>query len=330
MLRYEEPGGAIRDREAGARWLSPRLPSVTPERVLVCPGTQGALLAMLGTLAAPGDVICAEALTYPGLLAAAAHLRLKVTPVPMDAQGLIPDAFEEICAQRTPKALYCNPTLHNPTTATLSAERREQLVQIARDHQVPIIEDDAYGALPARPSPPLAALAPELVYHVAGLAKCLSPALRIAYLVTPEGRGTARLAGAIRATASMASPLTGAIATRWIEDGTAGAVLAAIRAETRARQEIAARILPPTFRRSDESFHLWMELSAPWTRGELAARLRSLGVGVVASDAFALGQPPEAVRLGLGAASTRDELEQTLRLMADMLEQSPAMSTIVV
>jgi DNA-binding transcriptional MocR family regulator len=330
LLRYQEPGGARRDREAGARWLSPRLPSVTPERVLVCPGTQGALLALLGALAAPGDVICAEALTYPGLLAAAAHLRLVVTPVPMDDEGLIPEAFQEICASARPKALYCNPTLHNPTTATLSRERRERLVRIARDHQVPIIEDDAYGALPVRPPPPLAALAPDLVYHIAGLAKCLSPALRVAYLVPPEGRGTARLAGAIRATASMASPLTSAIATRWIADGTADAVLEAIRAETRARQEIAARILPPTLQRSDGAFHAWMELSPPWTRGELAARLRSIGVGVVASDAFALGGAPEAVRLGLGAPSTRGELEQSLRLIADMLEQPPAMSTIVV
>jgi thiamine monophosphate kinase len=53
-------------------------------------------------------------------------------------------------------------------------------------------------------------------------------------------------------------------------------------------------------------------------------------VGVVASDAFALGGAPEAVRLGLGAPSTRGELEQSLRLIADMLEQPPAMSTIVV
>jgi DNA-binding transcriptional MocR family regulator len=330
LLRYQEPGGAWRDREAGAAWLSSRLPEVAGDRILICPGLQGALLALLGALASPGDVVCAEALTYPGFLSAAAHLRLKPLGVPTDEQGLIPEALDEICARHAPKALYCNPTLHNPTTATLSPARRRALVEVARRRQLPIIEDDAYGALAGQAPPPLAALAPDLVYHVAGLAKCLSPALRVAYLVTPESRATVRLTGAIRATASMGSPLTAAIATRWIEDGTAEAVLEAIRRETTARRAIAARILPPTFRRAPGAFHLWLELTAPWTRGEFAARLKAVGVGVVPSDAFALAQTPEAVRLGLGAPATREGLEQSLRIVADMLEQSPAMSTIVV
>jgi DNA-binding transcriptional MocR family regulator len=248
----------------------------------------------------------------------------------MDDQGLIPEAFEEICTRHKPKALYCNPTLHNPTTITLSVERRKALVLIARQHQVPIIEDDAYGALPTSGPPTLAAFAPDMVYHIAGLAKCVSPALRVAYLVTPDARAAARLTGAIRATASMGSPLTAAIATRWIKDGTADAVVDAIRKETRARQAIAARVLPPVFRGNAGAFHLWLELTPPWTRGEFVARLRSVGIGVVASDAFALSQPPEAVRLGLGAPSTHEELEQSLEIVADLLGQYPAMSTFVV
>ena len=192
LLRYQEPGGARRDREAGAIWLASRLKEISTDRILVCPGAQGALLALLGALASPGDVICAEALTYPGFRSVAAHLRLRTLAVPMDEEGLIPEAFDALCARSQPKALYCNPTLHNPTTTTLSIERRRALVRIAREHQVPIIEDDAYGALPASAPPPLAALAPDVVYHIAGLAKCLSPALRVAYLVTPDARATAK------------------------------------------------------------------------------------------------------------------------------------------
>jgi DNA-binding transcriptional MocR family regulator len=331
LLRYQEVGGARRDRAAGAGWLGLRLGAVAPERVLICAGAQGALLAIAGTLAAPGDTICTEALTYPGFLSLAARLRLRLAPIAMDAEGLDTDAFEAVCRERRPKALYCNPTIHNPTTATWTLSRRKAVIAIARRYQVPIIEDDAYGALPVAPIPPLARLAPDLVYHVAGLAKCLSPALRIAYLVVPDGRLAAQLSGALRATASMASPLTAAIATRWIEDGTADLVLAAIREETRLRQVMAVGILPRTVAEADpEGFHIWLRLTPPWTRGEFAARLRSVGIGVVASDAFACAAPPEAVRLGLGAAGNREELRQSLQIVSDLLHQSPAMSSLVV
>ncbi|MDR3529716.1 MAG: PLP-dependent aminotransferase family protein [Rhodopila sp.] len=331
LLRYQKPGGAVADRSAGGLWLGGRLPSVPIDRILVCPGAQGALLAVVGLLAAPGDTICAEALTFPGFRSIAAHMRIRLVGAPIDSQGIVPDAFEQICREHKLKALYCNPTLHNPTTSTLPLERREALVALARRYQVPIIEDDAYGALPTDPVPPLAALAPDVVYHVAGLAKCLSPALRIAYLVVPDSRTAARVAGAMRAMASMVSPLTAAIATRWIEDGTASAVVAAIRQESTARQSIASNILPSDLVVADpRGFHAWLRLPEPWTRGEFAARLRSAGIGVVGSDAFALTSPPEAVRLGLGAPVSRDELRQSLQFIADLMAGLPAMSSLVV
>ena len=331
LLRYQEAGGAGRDRSAGVQWVSPRVPDTSVDRMLVCPGTQSALLAVAGVLVAPGETICAEALTYPGFRALAAHIRIQVVGVAMDGNGIIPEAFDATCREHRPKALYCTPNLHNPTTLTLPLSRREALVAVARRHGVPIIEDDAYGALPDAPVPSLAALAPDLVYHVAGLAKCIAPALRIAYLAVPDARAAARVAGAIRATACMASPLTAAVASRWIEDGTAVAVLEAIRREARARQSIAATCLPSNLADADpQGFHVWLRLPEPWTRGEFSAHLRSAGIGVVGSDAFALTAPPEAVRLGLGAAAGRAELEQGLRFAADLLARSPALASMVV
>ncbi|MDE1150227.1 MAG: PLP-dependent aminotransferase family protein [Azospirillaceae bacterium] len=331
LMRYQEPGGSVRDRAAGVAWLSGRLPGATVERTLVCPGAQGALLATLGVLAAPGDTVLVEPLSYPGLLSLAAHLRLRCLAVPSDAAGPLPDAFRAMCGTHTPRVFYTNPTLQNPTSLTIPLARRQALADIARAQGVMIVEDDAYGALPRQPVPPFAALAPDIVYHIAGLAKCLAPALRIAYLVAPDTRAAARLAGSLRATAAMASPLTAALATRWIEDGTAHRVLDAIRDEARARQHLAAGILPPDAVTADpEGFHLWLRLSLPWTRGEFAARLRTVGIGVVASDAFAQANPPEAVRLGLGAPASRDDLVLGLRIVADLLDQPPALSSLVV
>jgi DNA-binding transcriptional MocR family regulator len=331
LFRYQTPGGAEDDKAAGALWLGDRLPSLDAGQILVCPGTQGALLAVVGLLAGAGDTICTETLTYPGFRALAAHLKIRLVAAEIDEEGLIPDAFDAVCRTERPKALYCTPTLHNPTTATMSLQRREAIVAVARNHGVPIIEDDVYGRLPRRAPPPLAALGPEIVYYIGGLAKCLSPALRIAYLVPPDMRAAARLSGAIRAISSLSSPLTAAIATRWIQNGTADAVLAAIRKETIARQQIAKAILPPgSFAADPEGFHLWLSLVLPWTRAEFAGRLRSAGIGVVSSDAFALGIAPDAVRIGLGAPVTAADLRTSLHAIANLLAEQPALSSMVV
>lgn len=332
LLRYQQVGGGPGDRQAGAAWLKGRV-DVGPEQLLVCAGAQGALLSLLSVLCEPGDVVCCEALTYPGFRSLAARLRLRLAPVAMDGDGLLPDAFEQACRSHRPRALYCTPTLHNPTTATMPLERRRSLVAIARRHGVPIIEDDAYGALAPQAPPPLAALAPDAVFHVSGLAKSVSPALRIAYLTVPEPRQISRLASAIRATTGMASPLTTALATRWIGDGTAAGIVEAIRRETAARHAIARETLPPGQVAADPAaFHLWLRMPEAWTRGEFVARLRSpdLGIGIVASDSFAVSTPPEAVRIGLGAAEDPRSLRRALQQMADLLSEAPAMSSMIV
>lgn len=338
LLRYQVVGGCAAEREAGLAWLAPRLGALPAERLLVCPGAQGAMLAVLNALARPGDTICAEALTYPGFRALAAHLGLRLAPVAMDEEGMLPDSFEAQCRHQAPRALYCTPTLHNPTATTLPLARRQALLEIARRHQVPVIEDDAYGALPEAPLPPLAALAPEQVFHIASLSKCMGPALRLAYLVLPEPRWAPRLGAALRALAGMASPLGGALASAWIRDGSAAALLQAIRREATARRALAAGLLAPALPAGaalpQEGFHLWLKLPPGWSRGELLARWQGAGnpgreIGLVGSDAFALEAPPEAVRLGLGAPE-REALRRGLETLADLLARPPAMSSLVV
>lgn len=331
LLRYQEAGGAMIDRAAGAAWLHPRMSVPRLDSLLIAPGAQGALLSLLTLLGKPGQPVAVEQLSYPGFRSLAAHLSIPLVPVAMDCEGLLPDAFEAACKRDEIRLLYCTPTLHNPTTATMTLERRQAVIATARKYGVQIIEDDAYGKLAGDAPPPLAALASDIVYHVAGLSKCLSPALRLAYVVAPDARAAVRLAGAIRATTSMASPLSSAIATNWIESGLADEALSAIRVETEARRTIATTLLGPYgLISAHHAFHAWLPLGPDWTRGELAARLRTAGIGVVTSDAFAVGHPPEAVRIGLGAAATRERLKNSLELIADLTGQPPALSSMVV
>ncbi len=332
LLGYQPAGGAAPDRAAGAHWLSRRLPDVNVDRVLTAPGAQGALLAITTLLAARGETVCAEALAYPGLRALAAHLGLKLVGVEMDAEGLIPEALDAACRAHAPKAIYCTPTLHNPTVATMSAARRAAIVAVARRHGAPIVEDDAYGRLPLDAPPPLAALAPDLTWHIAGLAKALSPALRIAYVAAPDARQAARLSAALRASVGMASPITAVLATRWIEDGTDLAVLQALRRETEVRFALVRQILGGhDYVGRPDAFHVWLPLPQGWNRSAFTARLGARGVGVVMSDAFCTAPPaPEAVRLSLGAPETRRDLAAALRHVRELLDEEPnwALATV--
>lgn len=324
QLRYQDFGGTPADRDAAARWLTPLMGAtgaVSAERVLVCPGIHSALAALLSLLARPGDTLCVESLSYPGIKALCTQLNIQLHALPLDAEGPSAAAFEEACKHLAPKALYCNPTLLNPTTATISAARREALADVALRYSVPIIEDDAYAALPTKKPTTLAELAPELSYYVTGMAKCLGAGLRVAYVHAPTRSATQRLAGAMRALTVMASPLTVALTTQWINEGLAGAMVQAIRRETQARHSLLQRYLHDYDVLSQpESFHAWLSLPATLSPNEAASFLRSRGVAAVASTAFATDTaPPKALRLCLGGPLTLAQCEQGLRVVADTL-----------
>jgi len=329
LLRYQGFGGAPADKDAASSWLGRRALVPAQERIFISPGAHPALLGICGVLARPGDVILSEAVTYPGIRSIAAQLGLTLVGLPMDDEGIDPAALIDACRRHAPKALYLNPTLQNPTTLTISARRRDEIAEVARGFGIPIIEDDAYGFIPAHGPAPFAAIAPDLTWHVAGLAKCIGAGLRVAYVVVPDARSGWPFAAALRSATVMASPLTVALATRWIEDGTADAILRFIRNETAARQVLATEILPQgSFRSDPMSFNLWVPLPQPWTRSAFIGHMRSTGVGIVASDAFtAAGTPPEAVRICLGGPTRRAEVRTALEFISHALTESPALAS---
>jgi DNA-binding transcriptional MocR family regulator len=329
LMRYQGFGGVSADKEAASAWLSRRGLVPQQDRVFIVPGAHPALLGILGLLARPGDTVLAEAITYPGVRSISGQLGLSLVGLPMDDAGVEADAFADACRRLAPKALYLNPTLLNPTTHTIAEPRRLALTSIARRFGVPIIEDDPYGLLPQDAPPAFAALAPELTWYVAGLAKCLGAGLRVAYVAVPDNRSGWSFAASLRAATVMASPVTVALATRWISDGTGDALLAAVRRESVLRQAMAREILQgATFRADPAGFHLWLSLPPSWTRSAFAGHLRATGIGIVASDAFTTGdRPTEAVRVCLGGPADRAQVREALEFMAHALQESPSLAS---
>lgn len=325
LMAYHPGAGALGQRIAGARWLAPHLGEVPPERVLVSPGAQAALAAVLSCLCKPGDAVVAETLTYPGFRAVAAQLGLRVLACPMDDEGPAPEALERLCAEHRPAALYFVPAMQNPTASTMGAGRRADVARIAEAAGAWIVEDDPYSRLFETPPQALAAITPARTFHIATLSKALTPGLRIAYVVAPPGEAP-RVAEALRATALMTAPLMTAVATTWIRQGTAETLLSAVRAEARGRRALAAETIPAAVGAA-ESLHVWLPLPPGASPDRLRLAAQQRGLSLTTSEAFAVaGEAPNGVRISLGGASKRPVLAEALRTVGELVRATPSSS----
>jgi DNA-binding transcriptional MocR family regulator len=317
FLNYLRPGGGDDDRAAAADWLHARGPEAAYQRVVIFPGSQAIIFNALLTLTTPGDIVLTEALTFPGARAAAARLGVRLIGVAMDKEGVVPDALEKACRIHKPKAIYLVPTQQNPTTATLRADRRKAVAAIIRKFGTPLIEDDVYG--PLEPSmPPIATLVPELTYLAVSVAKCISPGLRVAYLLAPDTAAEASMRAALQATMQMPQPLMVALMTRWLRAGVADEIIRAVRNEAIARQQLAARLLKGMdYVARPASHHIWLPLPANRGAPELVSTLSRRGLAVVGEDAFAVNDTaPRGIRISLGAARNRAELSSALQVLS--------------
>lgn len=326
LQEYRSDAGAEAHRDAGAAWIArTALADAAAENVVVCNGTQHALCVALMALTRPGHAVFTEALTYAGLRAIAARLHLDLYGLAMDADGLRPDSFEEACRSGLAKVLVCVPSIHNPTTVTMPEGRRQDIAEIAVRHGVTIVEDDVHGPLLANRPPAIANFAPEHTVLITGTSKAIAPGLRVGYALAPQQLLGQLIAG-VRATTWMASPLMAEIASIWINDGTAGKIIHDQRRELAAREAMAVKAFRGlSYKSHASSLHFWLQLPQPWRTDEFVGQARNHSVAVVPSEAYAVGRSdiPHAVRINLGAARSRAELEQGLNTLKDVLSHPP-------
>jgi DNA-binding transcriptional MocR family regulator len=317
-LGYAPSGGFEADRAAGAVWLAhiAGWSGLDPARVICAAGAQQAVATALAAVCRPGDVIIAEAASFGGIKALAAQMDYRLAPAALDGQGLTAEALDRVAAETGARVCYLLPT-HNPTTRIMGADRRREIVEVARARDLVLVEDDLYGAYAMELGlVPLARLAPERVFHATSLSKTLSPGLRAGYLVAPDaGDGHERALTALHAI-SLGPPGFGlALATQWIEDGSAAAILDDNRAEMAARTEMAQAVLGPAMERpaAAASLHAWLPMSEIAAERVSARALRA-GVEVTPPGAMILdGAAISGLRLCLGGAGDRAALERGLR-----------------
>jgi 2-aminoadipate transaminase len=165
---------------------------VDTDEMLVTTGGQQAIDLVCKTLVDPGDVIVAEAPTYPGAIPTFCSYQADVVQISMDRDGMVTDELETTLDAlerdgRRPKFIYTVPNFHNPAGVTMSLERRRDLVRIASERQLLVLEDNPYGMLryEGEPLPTLYSLDDEFVIYTSTFSKILSPGVRLGWAVAP-------------------------------------------------------------------------------------------------------------------------------------------------
>ncbi|MFE9645189.1 PLP-dependent aminotransferase family protein [Streptomyces sp. NPDC006365] len=330
-------------REAAAGLLGGSGWRPVPERVLFAGNARQAIAGALASLVRPGGRVGVEALTYPLVKEISARLGITLVPLAMDDEGLRADGLVAAHRAAPLSAVYVQPTLHNPTSVTMGDGRRRELASTLRELDLPVVEDRIWSFLrdgQAGPTP-LASYAPERTYLVDGLSKRVAPGLTVGFLVVPRGRVDA-VGEALRSGGWTAGRFALEAAVRWIGDGTVERLVAAKRADARARQRVVEEWLGEFAVRADPyAYYAWWQLPPPWRADTFTAAAAARGVALTPGRAFAVepqrtplgertpaarpatpGSATDAVRLGLASVSV-PVLEEALSIVRDVARHSP-------
>lgn len=187
-LGYGESEGFEPLRQYISDWMKPRGIDAPVDEIMVTAGSTQGIEAICRVMLDPGDTVIVENPTFLGALEIFESYEVNIAAVEMDEHGMVIEDLRRVLdAEPRAKLIYTIPTFHNPTGTTMPVERRQDLVRLAREHAVVVVEDDPYEALQydGERLPPLRAL-DENVVHLGTFSKTIAPAIRTGWAVAPK------------------------------------------------------------------------------------------------------------------------------------------------
>jgi DNA-binding transcriptional MocR family regulator len=311
-------------RAVAVDWLKDCGLEAAADNVCLTNGATPGMTVALMAAAPRGTTVATEAVGHHTLTALAGYLGLGLRGLPIDAEGILPDALDEACREGGVRALFVMPSPIAPTASFMGPKRRQEIAAVAARHDIAIVENDPMGPLVEENWPPLAAFAPERTFYVTTFTKCVMPGLRAGYLVAPERYLTAVQNRQLVANWT-ATPLMQELASRWVENGTALELVRWQRTELRARHRVAAETLAGlSYRAQPESLHVWLPLGEGRDEHAFVAHARARGVAIAPSHSFTIlpGSHGPAVRISV-ASTSGDELRAGLGVVVNLLRSAP-------
>ena len=326
-LGYAPFAGLPETRAALERYLRRRGVALDGATMLLTGGTAQSLAIITRALAPPGGVVIAEHPTWPMALSVFAAAGVRLITLPVDDDGMQIDALADVVLRYKPVFLYLQPSFQNPTGLSLSAERRAELVALARRFRLLVVEDDFAAELAFEaPLPPLrTAPGTDVVIYLKSFAKVITPALRVSAMVAPT-RYAPALSQVQRGLDPFVSALAQAVVTACLADDGFEAHLRSLAGALRERWEVLnaalSRRMPPGTRWTSPRGGLctWLQLPARVRAEDLVGAAARAGVGLTPGRIFCVDESGQrAVRLSFGALAPA-EIERGADILAGVLE----------
>ena len=305
-------------------WLASRSAvNVSGDDVMIISGSQQAIDLMGKVFLNPGDKVVVASPTYMGAISALNVYETEFLAVDSDEHGMLPESLESALKQN-PKFIYCTANFSNPTGVDMSLERRQALVDLARQYDVPILEDDPYGSLrfEGEPLPSLFELAPEQVIYAGSFSKVLAPGLRIGWITSPTDAlkplTTAKQAGDLQ-TAIFIQMLVHELAMDGTIDAQIGRTRTFYKQQRQYMVDAIQQYFPPEIKVNfpKGGMFLWAELPEGLDATELLlGPVMAEKVAYIPGSTFhAEGGNHNTLRLSFSIA-TQDEIERGIAIMA--------------
>jgi DNA-binding transcriptional MocR family regulator len=325
-LHYPDMRRDLPAREAVAQWLRGRMPiSAGADDIVLTTGGQNGINLMLSCcLRGERPVVLTEELSYPGFRHAARLNRAEVVGIQIDADGMRADALDLACRRLNAQVICLTTEAQNPTTVRMPAERRAEIVRVARAHNLQILEDDCYET-PDTSVVPIRQLAPERTWQVVSLSKTISAGLRFGAVVCPDGMGeTGRLAG--QHSHFGVSRLVVDVVERLIRSGEVERLSGLVHAEMGRR----LMMMVNAFAKYEIAWQpglsfMWLKMPIGWRASTFARMAENEGVLVRSADEYALhdGAAPNAVRIAIAGGISEARFVSAVVRLARLLENPP-------
>ena len=321
LFGYSENSGLLEHRRAGAKWCAQYgLEVANPDQLILTNGAQNALASVIALYSEPGDYIALEAQTYPGILAICKYLGRKVLAIPMDDQGMLPQALLLQCNICKPSMVIVVPSQQNPTAATMGQARREALAKVIAEQDIWLVEDEIYAFLNTEKIAAISNFVAEKSFYISSLSKAISPGMRCGYLRVPESEYS-NLVDYIRATLWLPSPFMFEIASAMIDSGYAFRAAQQQKLIAAQRQRLVTQYLSDyPLQRQPSSYSCWLHLPDNWQAEHLCASAQMQGLLLSSASYFSSsGQSVNAVRLSVMAIADEGDFIRGLQQLSELL-----------
>ncbi|MBN9673028.1 PLP-dependent aminotransferase family protein [Labrenzia aggregata] len=300
-----------------------------PARIAVTCGAQHGIQVTCQALFRPGDAIAVDGFTYPSIFSSLAGIGLKAAPVPSlrgsdgGFAAMDPEALARAARSHGLKGVFLMPNMHNPTTHTMSEEERQDLVRVARDHDLKIVEDDPYTPFLTETLPAFGALAPERTASIASISKVCSPGSRIGFVHVPGPFGDT-IRNKIGESTWMASPITAELIAGWVREGHLFKALRMKRKANRERFKMAESLLSPyRLQSGPNKVFGWLGLPEGADPDAVQAALAQQKVSVLSSRYFQARDraPAPYLRITFGSEDSDERFREALARVKSTIDQ---------